>query len=133
LRFGDTVVQALLSALLVFRLLPRGFSARDLRAHWAPLLGRAPDDVTSGQMTYQLRRLRLHGLIERIAGTHYYQVTDRGLRIALFWTRAYNRLLRPGLAQVLPEEALDDSALRRAFDQLQRAIDDRIEEENIAA
>ena len=43
LRFADAAVQALLSALLVFRLLPRGFSNRDLRNHWAPLLGKAPD------------------------------------------------------------------------------------------
>ena len=38
LRFADVAVQALLSALLVFRLLPRGFSNRDLRDHWAALL-----------------------------------------------------------------------------------------------
>ena len=62
LRFADAPVQALLSALLVFRLLPRGFSNRDLRDHWAPLLGRAPEALTPGQMTYHLRRLRLHGL-----------------------------------------------------------------------
>src|SRR5271166_4718931 len=51
LRFADVAVQALLSALLVFRLLPRGFSNRDLRDHWAALLGKAPDDMTPGQMT----------------------------------------------------------------------------------
>jgi hypothetical protein len=37
LRFGDLAVQALFSALLVFRLLPRGFSHRDLRDNWASL------------------------------------------------------------------------------------------------
>jgi hypothetical protein len=35
-------VQALLSAVRVFRLLPRGFSARDLRNHWVPWWGRPP-------------------------------------------------------------------------------------------
>jgi hypothetical protein len=39
LRFGDPRVQALLSALVVFRLLPDGFSNRDQREHLAPLLG----------------------------------------------------------------------------------------------
>src|SRR5262249_5777832 len=52
LRFADVAVQALLSALLIFRLLPRGFSARDLRDHWAPLVGKAPAAMTPGQMTY---------------------------------------------------------------------------------
>jgi hypothetical protein len=133
LRFADLVVQALFGALLMFRLLPRGFSNRDLRNHCAPLLGIAPDDMTPGQMTYHLRRLRLHGLIERIPGTHRYEVTVPGARTALFCIRIYNRLLRPGLAQVVPNEALDDSELRRAFDQFDEKIDQWIKKEKVPA
>src|SRR5262245_29710441 len=133
LRFADRAVQALLSALLVFRLLPRGFSNRDLRDHWAPLLGKAPEALTPGQMTYHLRRLRLHGLIERIPRTHRYRVTDSGWRTALFCTRAYSRILRPGLAQVLPEAALDDSVLRRCFDQLDEAMERWVEDQKMPA
>ena len=133
LRFADVAVQALLSALLVFRLLPRGFSNRDLRDHWAALLGKGPDDMTPGQMTYHLRRLRLHGLIERIPGTHRYQVTRLGWRTALFCTRTYNRILRPGLAQILPIEVLDDSKLRQGFDQIDQVIDRWIEKRKVPA
>jgi len=133
LRFANLVVQALFSALLVFRLLPRGFSNRDLRNHCAPLLGIAPDDMTPGQMTYHLRRLRLHGLIERIPGTHRYRVTRHGGRTSLFCTRTYNRILRPGLAQIIPEEARDDSLLRRAFDQFDEKIDQWIRQEKVPA
>jgi hypothetical protein len=133
LRFADVAVQALLSALLVFRLLPRGFSNRDLRNHWAPLLGKTPATLTPGQMSYHLRRLRLHGLIERIPKTHRYRVTDSGWRTALFSTRTYNRILRPGLAQIIPEEASDDSSLRRGFDQLDRVIDQWLKEQKVSA
>jgi hypothetical protein len=133
LRFADVSVQALFGALLVFRLLARGFSNRDLRDCWAPLLGKAPDDMTAGQMTYHLRRLRLHGLIERIAGTHRYRVTRQGSRTILFCTRTYNRLLRPGLAQIVPEEALDDSVLRRGFDAFDEMLDRWIEERRVPA
>jgi hypothetical protein len=133
LPFADVSVQALFSALLVFRLLPRGFSNRDLREYWAPLLGKAPDDLTAGQMTYHLRRLRLHGLIERLPGTHRYRVTRPGSRTLLFCTRTYNRLLRPGLAQIMPEEVLDDSELRRGFDEFDRVLDDWIEEKRVSA
>src|ERR671915_2332654 len=77
LRFGDAVVWALLSALLLFRLWPRGFANRDLREHFAPLLGEAPTTITQGRITYQLRRLPLHGLIVRQPGTHRYAVTAR--------------------------------------------------------
>jgi hypothetical protein len=133
LRFADAAVQALLSALLVFRLLPRGFSNRDLRNYWAPLLGKAPTDITPGQMTYHLRRLRLHGMIERIPGTHRYRVTTQGGRAALICTRTYNRLLRPGLAQVMPEEARDDTELRRQFDQLDAKIEKWMDEQKMVA
>jgi hypothetical protein len=133
LRFADVAVQALLSALLVFRLLPRGFSNPDLRDHWAALLGKAPDDMSPGQMTYHLRRLRLHSLIQRIPGTHRYRVTRLGWRTALFCTRAYNRILRPGLAQIVPIEVLDDSKLRQGFDQIDHVIDRWIEERKVPA
>jgi len=133
LRFADVTVQALLSALLVFRLLPRGFSNRDLRDHWAPLLGKAAQDITPGQMTYQLRRLRLHGLMERLPKTHRYRVTDQGWRTALFCTRCYNRILRPGLAQVLPKETAAEPELRHRFEQLDAAIEHWIEQQKVPA
>ena len=66
LRFGDNRVHALLQALLIHRLLPHGFTNRELRTLTAPLLGKRSEDITAGQMTYDLRRLRAHGLIERI-------------------------------------------------------------------
>jgi hypothetical protein len=133
LRFAEPAVQALLSALVVFRLLPRGFSNRELRDHWAPLLGKAPADMTPGRMTYHLRRLRLHGLIERVPNSHRYRVTDGGWRTALFCTRSYNRLLRPGLAQVLPEEVDNDAPLRRSFDRLDATINEWIEQQKVPA
>ena len=117
----------------MFRLLARGFSNRDLRDCWAPLLGKAPDELTAGQMTYHLRRLRLHGLIERIAGTHRYRVTRQGSRTLLFCTRTYNRLLRPGLAQIMPEGVLDDSVLRRGFDAFDELLDHWIEQRRVPA
>ncbi len=132
LRFIDPRVHALLSALVTFRLLPCGFANRDLRALLAPLLGLAPDQLTAGQMTYHLRRLRLHGLIQRLPNTHRYQVTDFGWRVALFFTRTYARVIRPGLAQIVPNVPPGDSALRRRFDQLETAMDDWIAQATLA-
>jgi hypothetical protein len=123
LRYGDPCVLALLSVLLVFRLLPRGFCNRELREHLAPLLGEDPSALTQGRMTYQLRRLRLHGLIVRQAGTHRYEVTDHGLRVALFFTRSYARVMRSGLSQAMATDLPEDPPLRRAFSQLESAMD----------
>lgn len=133
LRFADPIVQALFGALLLFRWLPRGFSNRELRDQWAPLLGKAPEAITSGQMSYHLRRLRLHGVIERERGTHRYRVTERGWRTMLFCTRVYNRVLRPGLAQAMTEPAAEGSVLRRRLDLLNEAIDNMIESKGLVA
>jgi hypothetical protein len=59
LRFADQRTQTLLSALVIFRLGPAGFAARDLRRDLAPLLGLAPDQLHQGRLSYELRRLRL--------------------------------------------------------------------------
>jgi hypothetical protein len=126
LRFTDPRVQALFNALVAFRLLPQGFANPDLRVLFAPLLGLAPDQLSPGQMTYHLRRLRLHGLIERIPHTHRYQVTDFGWRVAFFFTRTYARLLRPGLAHIVPQAPPLNHPLQLRFDQLEKTLNDCI-------
>lgn len=133
LRFLDPRVLALFLALVVFRLVPQGFSARELRQHVAPLLGKAPEELSPGQLTYDLRRLRLHGMIERRPKQHRYRVTDTGLRVALFVSRLWARTLRPGLATVMPDTAPNDSTLRRAFERLEQAMDDWCAEAKVAA
>jgi hypothetical protein len=132
LRFADPQVQALWSVLLLFQFLPAGFSNRALREHLAALLGQAPADLSQGRMTYHLRRLRLHGMIERIPQTHRYRVTDFGLRTAWFFARTYCRLLRPGLGTILPELSPPTSSLRRCFDQLDQEIKSWIEQTKLA-
>jgi hypothetical protein len=134
LRFADPRVQALLHSLLLFAALPHGFANRDLRPTLAALRGLPPDDLTPGRMSYDLRRLRLHGLIARIAGSHRYRLTASGLRVALFFSRTYARVLRPGLSDVMSmaPPAPGDSKLRRAFDQAAAAIDDLIQQARLA-
>src|ERR1700758_3134475 len=123
LRFGDQRVQALFAVLVVFSLRLRGFNNREMRVLLAQLLGLDPAHYPIGRMTYDLRRLRLHGIIERTPHSHRYQLTADGLRIALFFSRTYARLLRPKLAQIMPRPEPIPSTLRIAFDRLNSAID----------
>jgi len=58
---------------------------------------------TPGQMTYDLRRLRLTGLIRRIEHTNRYALTPDGIKVAVFCTKLHNRLLRPLLAADQPQ------------------------------
>src|ERR1019366_5362105 len=124
MRLGDARVHALLAALCVFRLLPRGFANRDLRPIMAQLLGVPAESITPGKMTYDLRRLRQHGLIERVPRTFRYQVTDTGLAHALF--------LRTGRApRAGPADT--DRSLAAATRAYASAIDDLAQQAGLAA
>src|SRR5664279_6378407 len=50
---------------------------------------------TPNQTGYDLARLRLNGLIERLNGTNTYILTDDGQRVAIFYTKVHDQLLRP--------------------------------------
>ena len=133
LKFGDHRVQALFAVLVVFSLQLRGFTNAEMRLLMAQLLGLDPAHYPAGRMTYDLRRLRLHGIIERIPRSHRYQLTADGLRIALFFSRTYAHLLRPKLAQIMPQGPPIPSALRTAFDRLESEIAACCEQEWLVA
>jgi len=112
---------ALLGALCVC-LNAVGFTSRSLRAQVNRLLGTA---YTPNQMSYDLGRLRLNGLIERLEGTNTYRLTAEGQRTAIFYTKIYNRLLRPLLAANAPPAPAD---LRTALRTIDRHVNGYIDE-----
>lgn len=131
LRPLDPRCQALLKALCGFNLLPAGFTNRDLRTRLATLLD--VETITSGQMSYDLRRLRAHGLIQRTSGTFRYTVTDTGQCHARFLTRVHDRIWRAGLAELTDPDPARDSTLRQADRAYHQAINDLITDAGIAA
>jgi DNA-binding HxlR family transcriptional regulator len=133
LRFADPRVQGLLHVLLLFLFVQGTFRNKDLREHIAPLLGMEPSQLTPGRVTYDLRRLRLHGLIERIPKTHSYRITAKGLRTAVFYTRLYNRSLRTGLAVISPEAANANLPLARSIRAAEAALNTWYDNTNLAA
>jgi hypothetical protein len=132
LRTTDRRVLALWHVLVLFRLLPCGFSNRELREQLAMLTGLLPTTNTPGRMTYDLRRLRLHGIIERIPKTHRYSVSPFGLRVALFFTRAHARLDRPSVTQFNSKAPPTNSRLAQHFQKLEHTIDTYIREAKLA-
>ena len=100
LRIDDQRVVALMQILCLFVLLPEGFRNKTVRPLMAQALGVPPERYSAGRMTYDLRRLRLHGLIERMPRSFRYQVTDTGRRVAPFFAKVHARILRPGLSQL---------------------------------
>ena len=123
LPFGQERVQALLRVLVLFCLQPQGFRNRQLRPLLAQLLGISPSPISLGRRSYDLPRLRLHRLIERIPKTQRYRLTTFGLKTALFYSRVYHRLLRPGHSELLDPRTSQTSTLATAFATFQNVLD----------
>ena len=124
LRFGDPRVMALLGALCV-GLNTLGFTNRSLRAQVSQLLGVT---YTVNQMSYDLARLRLNALIERRPHTNTYQLTPDGQRVAIFYTKVHDRILRPLLAADQPPAP---AGLRNALRVIDRHLHNYIEHARI--
>jgi len=129
LRFGDRRVHALMHALCLFALAPTGFRHREFRDHVAQLQHRDADTYPAGSMTYDLRRLRLHGLIERVPRSHRYRITQVGAQVAMFYARVYTRALRPTCSL----QPSGPARAQRAFDRLDAALADFLKEIQLAA
>ena len=84
-------------------------------------------------MTYDLRRLRLYSLIERIPETHRYRLTPDGRGVAILFNRAYGRLLRPALSARAPLAPPGSTGLNSALRRLEAEIDHAIEDLRLAA
>jgi hypothetical protein len=134
LKFADPRVMALLQGLVLFFLLPEGFSNALLREHVARLMGKRPGDYSQGQMSYDLRRLKLHGLIQRIASTHRYEVNQKGFKVALFFNKVHRRILTSGLSQLFdPVNNQNSQPLVKAFNKVENAIEAHIQAAKLAA
>ena len=116
LRFGDIRAQALAGALCHILPALTGFTNKTLRGLVAAHLG---CDYSIRQTSYDLRRLRLHGLIQRMPHSNTYHLTGEGIRVAIFYTKLQNRLLRPLLDADKPPAPIE---VRRALTTLSSAV-----------
>ena len=123
LKFGQPRVMALLLALTMFHHLIDGFRNHDLRQHVADLLGVALSEYSPGQMTYDLRRLRLKGLIYRPPKSNRYFVTPYGWKVARLFSRLETRVFRPAMAMFTANDAVLPFPLRRSLDSVDAQLD----------
>ena len=122
LRFGQPRIMALFAALSRFAPSLNGFRNADVRELVPSLLGIAPDAYIASQMSYDLRRLRLKGLIARIAGTHTYILTTYGRKVVYLMTKLQQRIFDVASAALETTVALP-SQLSRAFRELDAELD----------
>ncbi|MFZ0131222.1 MAG: hypothetical protein WAK95_01690 [Desulfobacterales bacterium] len=133
LPFGNARVLALMHTLCLLCLTVNGFRSRDFRQCFCQFSGLVPEHHSQGKVTYDLRRLRLHGLIERVPASFRYRVTPRGLQAALFFTRAYGRFFRVIFSKPTDPSQKPRTAAIRAFHNASKAVDRLVEEVRLAA
>ena len=126
LRFGDVRAIALAGALCHVLGPVTGFPNKSLRGLVAGHLGQ---DYSQSKMSYDLRRLRLHGLIQRQPHCNTYQLTPEGIRVAVFYTKLQNRLLRPLLDANKPPANIE---IRRALATLEHAVNEYVHNARLA-
>ncbi|WP_461480026.1 hypothetical protein [Mycobacterium sp. HUMS_1102779] len=113
---------AVMAAVVGFTHLRAGFdNPAPVRAVTALLGG----PYTSRQATYDLRRLKRKGLTVRLSGHHRYQLTPRGRRVAVLFTKVYGLIPAPDLAELnprLPTDLARHSDLSSAWRTLDRSL-----------
>ena len=130
LRFGEPRTMALLACLCCHTHLFAGLTNKSLRELIAGLI----PGYNARQMTYDLRRLRRKGFIQRIPRTQRYELTSERRRLAVFFTKTYTRILNPSLAELdpqLPAEIANRSPLAKAWRAFENAVDDRVAAANL--
>lgn len=133
LRFGEPRVMAVLGALVGFGYLVAGFANRQLVERVAALL---QTPYGCRQATYDLRRLKRKGLIEKLPQAQRYRLTRLGRRVAVLFTKAYGRVLAPGLSALdpqLPADVIERRDLSRVWRCFDRALDAFIQQQMVAA
>lgn len=134
LKFGDPRVMALLQTLCIFMIVVIGFTNKELREKAAPLMGKTTDEYGPNKMTYDLRRLRMHGLIEKVPTTNRYIVTKEGLKICTYFSMVYAKLFAAGLGQVIDNvDEIENRPIRKAMNKLEKVINDEMMKEKLAA
>jgi hypothetical protein len=89
-----------------------------------------PKDYTLTQLRYDLRKLRLHGLIERVPKSYAYHFTSKGSKLSILLVQLRKRIYGPlafGLFRTRPNpEFIPDSRFEKAYLKVEKAIDETI-------
>src|SRR5579871_6503240 len=133
LRFGDHRVMAVLGSLITFCHIATGFTNGQLVSQVRAL---GETSYTKRQATYDLRRLKRKGLVEKQRKSRRYQLTSLGRRVAVLFTKTYCRVLAPGLAVLdvtLPSQITGRSQLGTAWNHFEQALAKYLEDALVAA
>jgi len=126
LKFGPPRVLARFLAWTLFPHRIDGFHNRHRREYVVDLLGVTSPPYTASQRPYDLRRLRLQGLLFRPPKTHRYFLTPYGGKIARLFARLEARVFRPAVAMFTSTDAVLPFPLRASLQRVDAPLDELI-------
>ena len=105
---------------------------RDVRERVSAYPGLDPGPMRPGPNELRPAPLASTWPVERIDGSYRYRLTERGLKMAMFYTRVYNRILRPDLSHLAPEAVVGNSVMHRRFTAMTNTINDFCDQAKMA-
>jgi hypothetical protein len=127
IKIHDTRMMRLMEVLLHGGTQLNGWRSADIHQAILTTFGLAADTYTLTQLRYDLRKMKAHGLLERIARSYRCRLSDKGSKAALMFTLFHKRVCGP-LANSLfhhrPDEALKPptSKVETAYHKADHAI-----------
>ena len=126
IKIHDTRMMRLMEVLLHGGTQLNGWRSADIHQAILTTFGLSADTYTLTQLRYDLRKMKAHGLLERIGRAYCYRLTDKGIKVALMFILFHKRVCGP-LANSLfhhrPDEALKPaSKVETAYHKADRAI-----------
>jgi len=131
IKIHDARMMRLMEVLLHGGTQLNGWRSPDIHQAILPTFGLSASTYTLTQLRYDLRKMKAHGLLERIGRSYRYRLTDKGTKSALMFILFHKRVCGP-LANSLfhhrPDEALKPaSKVETAYHKADRAIQQVLE------
>jgi hypothetical protein len=108
-----------------------GWSSKELRNAILDTFELRPSQYSLPAIRYDLRKLRAHGLIERLPHTHRYRLTSKGQKVAILMTLLRKRLYGPLAASAFVHkptaEPLPPTHIEKAYRKADRAFQEIID------
>lgn len=127
IKIHDTRMMRLMEVLLHGGTQLNGWRSADIHQAILATFGLSAGSYTSTQLRYDLRKMKAHGLLERIGGGYRYRLTDKGTKAALMFILFHKRVCGP-LANSLfhhkPNKSLQPGTkIEAAYHKADRAIE----------
>ena len=92
IKIHDTRIMRLMEVLLHGGAQLNGWRTAEIHQAILTTFGLSADNYTLTQLRYDVRKMKAHGLVERLGRSYRYQFTDKGTKVALMFVLFHKRV-----------------------------------------